>query len=112
MIPKHLRSQVDVQTLGGTSIGDIVFSQEKDLANIRAITAEMEKELNEHINSGRKTIITAGKTDLKKKKGLSQKEKKRKREKKGEEEETEEDPDIENGEKIFLKPKTSKASRE
>lgn len=74
--------------------------QEKD---IEAITAEMEKELNEYINSGRKNIITAGKIDLKKKKGLSQKEKKRKREEEGKEEETEEeeDPDIENGEKIF-----------
>lgn len=64
----------------------------------------MEKELNEHINNGRKNIITAGKADLKKKKGLSQKEKKRKKEEKGEEEETEkeEDPDIENGEKKFF----------
>lgn len=71
-----------VQTFGGTSIGDIVLTQEKNIAELRALTEEMEKNL---IESSKKSTAANDRMDGKKKKGLSQKEKKRKREEEGEE---------------------------
>lgn len=105
MIPKHLRGQVAVQTPGGISIDDIMLSREKDLADIRAITAEMERELKEHIDGGSKNTIKSCKGDMKKKKGLSQKEKKRRGKRKRQRRRT---TKLEDGEKVFLKPRTSK----
>lgn len=49
VIPQRLHGQVKVQTPGGTTVGDIILPQEKELAKIRSIAATMEKELNQDL---------------------------------------------------------------
>lgn len=71
----------------------------------------MERELKEHIDGGSKNTTKSCKGDMKKKKGLSQKRKRRGKEKRrGKRKRQEEDDEvsIEDGEKVFLKPRTSK----
>lgn len=46
-IPTYLKGRVEVQTPGGTSIGDIVLTREQSLQELRFITESMERDLNE-----------------------------------------------------------------
>lgn len=45
IIPKHLKDKVDVQTPGGTLIGDIILARDRELGEFRLLTEEAEKEL-------------------------------------------------------------------
>lgn len=110
-IPTHLRTQVEVQTSGGTSIGDIVISQEQTLAELRMIADEFERELEEELDNSRKSTTSKDKMDMenRNKKG-PQKKKKRKREDDEEEEETDdEDVGVRDGEKVFKETRTDRA---
>lgn len=47
VIPTHLSRQVEVQTPGGTHIGDIVLTREQGIQELKALTENMEKDLQE-----------------------------------------------------------------
>lgn len=94
-----------MQTPGETPIGDIVLTKEQSIQELRFITENMEKDLQEIISSAKKNDPVS---KTKKKRHL--KERKRKREEGDEEEETDEDEDISirDGEKIFMRSRTSR----
>lgn len=110
-ILEHLKGKVDVQTPGRTSVGDIILTQEKDIAELRVLTKEMKRDLMEYQAKDKTSTGVNEKTDTKKKKGPSQKDKKRKREEILEKDDTEDDDEasVNDGEKIFLKSRSSKA---
>lgn len=107
-IPPHMKVQVEVQTPDGTPIGDILLTPEQSIQELRAITENMEKELEEITNSYSKRQDNNGKVNARKKGYI--KEKKRKREEEEYEEDTDEDeePSVCDGEKVFMRFRTSK----
>lgn len=86
-------------------MGDIVLTQERSLAELKALTDEIESQISSKVNSA-----ASIKVDTRKKKRQTQKHKKRKRDEDGEEEKTdkEEELNVSDGEKVFLKSRTSK----
>lgn len=81
---------MEVQTPGGTSIGDIVISQNRALADLKKIADEFERELEMELNNSRESSSSKGKKEIKNKKtNGSQKEKKRKKNEDCEEDDTE-----------------------
>lgn len=107
-LPAHLVGQVQVQTPGGTPIGDIVLDRRKSIQELKELTENMEKELLEMDKTGgRRNIPDRGA----KKKRQTQTDKKRRREEDFDEEITDEDdePNINDGEKIFMRSRTGKA---
>lgn len=95
-----------MQTPGRTPIGDIVLTREQSIQELRFITENMVKDLQEISNSHNKKNELASKA---KKKGHL-KEKKRKREDGDEDKETDEDEEISigDGEKVFMRSRTSR----
>lgn len=89
-VSQRLQEQVKVQTPDGTTVGNIMLRQEKELEKIRFIVAAMEKELNQHLEEEQNGTTQ---TDARKKneKGKTQQEKKRKRKNEDLKEETEEE---------------------
>lgn len=61
-----MKGQVEVQTPGGTLIGDIVFTREQSIQELRAITENMEKDLQELSKSCAKKSDITSKTNTKK----------------------------------------------
>lgn len=107
-IPANIRRQVEVQTPKGTPVGDIVLtSNERGLDELRSLTKDLEKDLQEIITNSCKKDK---KVETNKKKGPLR-DKKRRREDEGEEEDTEDDEEIsvQDGEKVFTKLRTGKA---
>lgn len=106
-IPQRLQGQIKIQTLGRTTVGDIMLPQEKELEKIRSIAAAMEKELGQHLEDEQSGTAQ---TNVKKtkKKGKSQQEKKNKRGNENQDKETEEEKIVENGEKVFLSSRIGK----
>lgn len=105
-----MKGQVEVQTPGRTPIGDIVLTREQSIQELRAITEDMEKDLEELGNRCAKKNETTSKThvDNKKKKGHLKERKKKREEGDNEEDTDEEELSVKDGEKVFMKSRTSK----
>lgn len=82
-----------------------MLPQEQELARIRTIVAEMEREFSNHLEGNQ-----GGSTQTESTKKKVQQEKKRKKEEDNqrEEDETEEEADVKDGEKVFTSTKTGK----
>lgn len=109
-IPARMRNQVEVQTPGGTSIGDIVISQDQTLAELKRIADDFERELEMELNNSKENSSSKKETGNKKTNG-SQKEKKRKREEDCDEDDTEEanELSVKYGDQVFMETRTGKA---